>query len=694
MNYEMNFESDSILAKRSGFRGICNECLESLRNSSFTELFIVPSCILSILSFLVLLSNIGSGYFYESNINHFSASLFIASLLFISIYLLTKNRYPIIHIFVGVFLGIYYAKRIWFSGYLNLDPIATFLSGNTHIDTLFHTDIAESFINNGYPSIQFNDSSFLHYHFFSHFLFSLISRLLNIPAIITYNYVYPVLFIPLYVFSLELVVDSFRKRFNVDKSSKLLDIAFLLCICTGFNFFDFSDKGSIGYNSIIISESFLVGMILILLTASIIFTNNNNITNFLIVIPLAIFIVSASKISCGLIFVISVCYYLFRSNIKSVFNWILILLYSVIFFIFYFLFYHSFSSGEGNFYILHYLRTYVKYKYWILHFIIYLLPCICLLKFGTNGAFFSTEYLKSKENIWAEMSVIITFISLLPELLIKIAGGSALYFSLPAFIISALLLQGLNVHCKIYDMIKKNGNPFFILLPCILIIAIQQINLLYIFVCIIILFWVFKANPKQHKYDLMKCSLIFLIIVSLLFPELKKSEISRTVYTALTLSNKKSLETIKSHKDQLKQCFNDSDYLLDGRYVSISEIRKLINKNRSDYCLFLADDCYVYELYGKHNFNPAYVMKGDFAAASLYGIPVINAIYKNDKYGFRGDDKLAFEVPFDDGYGLLSVHNKQKVTQENMIAVAKEYKKKYIILLTNDTYRVIDVGGR
>ena len=381
------------------------------------NIFAIPFFISAVMMFYIFIALVNSGYFFTTPVLFVSASVF---LIYLCSFLIFEIRYKqsykfdilkLISILLGIFLGFWYADQIWFQGTLNLEPIANFLLGKAHVDTLYHVDIAESFITNGYPSIQFNGAEFCTYHVLSHLILAVISNLLNIPCFITYNYLYPIIFIPFYVLLFQYAAILFRKKYSEDATFMIADLFFLACFCMGFNFFGISDKAIFWYVAIIGSESFLVATIFMLLTIVLCLKFSKEFPKIilLIVIPVLLFCMTVAKVSVGFMFFLAAVYYLFRKNPKSIFTWGSIFLYLLVFFIAYIKF--AGLNEPTSFYFLHFPRTFLGKKYFILHYAFYLVPSLLLFRYRTFGRFLSKDYFLQKQNVWAELTFLLTVAS-------------------------------------------------------------------------------------------------------------------------------------------------------------------------------------------------------------------------------------------------------------------------------------------
>ena len=186
-----------------------------------------------------------SGYFYEFQVLLVSSFILLSWLVFLFVLIKRTNIFSnlnlmilVVSVVAGGFLGLFYSAHVWFSGYQNLEPMSNFLLGKTHNDTITHSAIAESFLTNGYPSEQFNSSLWVSYHCLSHLLFAIISKVTGIPCFIVYNFIYPLIFIPLFVFLIQIIASNLRNFYRAERKICVIDIVLLVFFCMGFNFFD------------------------------------------------------------------------------------------------------------------------------------------------------------------------------------------------------------------------------------------------------------------------------------------------------------------------------------------------------------------------------------------------------------------------------------------------------------------------
>ena len=536
-------------------------------------------------------------------------------------------------------LGFFFVKLEWFYGYLNLDPVLYLMKGRSHIDTLFHSAIAESYITNGFPSINFNEPILLKYHTFSHFLIAVLSKILDIPAFIFYNYLFPIFSIPLYVFLVQYSLFEIKKMLKVEQNFSFWDSVFL-----------FLFLGFFLIHSLYISESCLVSVIFMLLGLNLILKSKNIFIarislSSIVLVPVFIFLVSWGKISCGMIFTGFFCYYLFRENIKSINNWGLIILYAVTFVFSYKCFSNTSGTDSSKITLFHFARNYLTLKTSVFYYFSQLIPALLCLIFVVKEKFLSKEYFKNRENILPETMLVASIVSFLPGIFLTIGGGSAAYFCIPAFVLNLLILWGYDIPNRLVYSLSKIGRKF--LFASIFSICIWSV------ICV--------SDPFHNIITTLKINTDF-------------SDNQQTTYT-----------------EKLKECFKPALGKKIPLYKSVEKIRDISKNNRKDFCVFIDDDCYFYDIYGHDKNPPHYGLKECFALTSYIGLPVINALYTDGEYSYRGDGENIGQNGVNEYYGIGSVKkHSQKITKDNMREFARSIGKSNIIVVTKDSFYIVD----
>lgn len=388
-------------------------------------------------------------------------------------YVIRCPRFVIIS--MAIVLGLFMVNTVWGSGYLTLAPYEAIDNGTQHIDSLFHSSIAESFKNDSQFLILLNDEEPLRYHTFSHMLMGIVSFLMRMPSFITYNYLYPVLFLPLYLFAQFFSVSSAKRHFEGAYEVNFWDVAVILLFNVGFTYKQVMGDYGVWKTSYIISESFLIANTIAFLVYGIIFhvIGNNQETSFhkrlfmTIVIPIAIFFLSWTKISVGFVFVISVAYYLFRTKFGNISFWLLNILYCATFLISAFQFRNGSNNVSGratSVFRIGAFNDYCKGSYGIIihYMILMIIPMLFVCFEFSRNRFGKEDFLKRK-TVLIEDVVVTCVAAFTPGLLMDIPGGSAVYFSYFAEIPALILLCGHN-YMKAENCEKNCLRPVMILL--------------------------------------------------------------------------------------------------------------------------------------------------------------------------------------------------------------------------------------
>ena len=476
-----------------------------------------------------------------------------------------KNHQLFVKSVITVVISFYFAKTIWTSGYLTLYPINAIFEGKIHIDTLFHSTIAESIKNYGFPSILINDTDFLHYHFGSHLIIALLSSILNVPAFFVYNYFYPIIFIPLYSYLLIYVIIEIRKYKNEKSRLFVHDYILLSFFFIGFFPTDISERIGIWKSSWIISESFLLALIFFLLYILIILKvlriQRKNTLLIVFLSSLFIFLCSSMKISVGFLLAIGIIYFNFRKNTRKFQFWIVNIFFFIIILLSYNIFSESAESAEIQ--LLSFVRNYTSLKYisFILHYLYILFFSVVVISYKVSTNMPILPAVKSKYLIIEESVIIISLVSFLPGLILNIGGGSAVYFSYFPELIGICMLLGYNVPGKLQQ-------------------KLQSKNIIM-------------------KYIAIFCMILFILII---FDN-----------TRILSNSKKIYSFIKT--------MNNQDIAGNNFMENIHNIIELSKNTKKNYCIFLDDNAEVWELY-KHNARTSI-----YIYPALTGIKVINGIY-------------------------------------------------------------------
>jgi hypothetical protein len=419
----------------------------------YPVLFIIPVIVLVL---LVIVSAVTKSYILSGNSKQkISNSIGKLPIYFISslITLLISAR------FVGI---------VWGSKYLSPLYEAQYISGHAHIDTLFHSAMANMLVFFGRPSIGVEGVVTFPYHFGSHLLIATVSRLLHLSVLQTYHLVYPTLILPLWFGSFLLLNEVIlRKWFLVIERRWLVLVASLVFFLSISGIMPETFRDSVGaWNNIIISESYAVSiMFLYLFTALIIhyFPKRSGFSN-----PLGAFIFYALvlfsacgltllKLSVGTLWCVGLAFLWISDprNSKKLFAVIL----AGIGFIGVFPFVHSSTGVARNLYIGHFILNYVDIENISFYLIVnygWTFLALLMIQVQILKNMISLPTGRAMQYILGSVLIV----GALPGLLLPIGGGSASYFisvnvwvSLPMI---AVLISSLFSAEKAFALILSN----------------------------------------------------------------------------------------------------------------------------------------------------------------------------------------------------------------------------------------------
>ena len=621
----------------------------------------------------IVVALLNSGFYFANRIISSSACITVFYfILFVHFYIKYYRSGKIfclknlLFFLLTILLGFWYVNIIWDSGYLTLFSVKKLLSGEAHIDTLFHSTIAESFITNGYSSIQFNTPSYLPYHYLSHFVLSLFSRLLRVPVFYVYNYIYPVFFIPVFIILTISVITEFRLYYKLDPSLSLADIAFLYLLLTGVMPLAMLEQTGIFFTSTYRSESYFLSLITFLLFSRItfLFLNKNLLNNkhikrlyLYLLLPLSIIIMSGMKISVGFLFTAGICYLYFRKTPFKLSSWGYIFFYVFFFVVSCFLYIFNPNSQSKNYLALtlfHYVKNYVQQDYIILHYIVLFAPCLFIFVHRTRYLSLNLMYFNQKKHIFEETLILLSILGALPGVLLAIDGASAAYFSLPIFFISLLCILGFNI---IDDICCTQKRRFFV----------------YLFITAFIMNWMINIHPLYT----LKSTIITRIT------NYEKMSIKQSI------SERNFFEAVEKTVTFVFSTVEESNA---APYVLLNKILELTNKDKNEYCIYFDKSSSFLTLYPM-SIYPQLAMKNHFMLTGYLGLPILNAIYESDRLCYRNDEQFVAtkEKMYNANYGLATVILQDLFTLDEAYERAKKLRKRFIIYLYDDTFEVIPV---
>ncbi len=395
------------------------------------------SCLLAVLVSIIW---VGLFFFHQRKIEKGESDI-----------LLIRCRLIIVLIIV-FFIGVFLAFVAWNAGYVSLVPYERIDNGAQHIDTMFHSSIAESWRRSLYPSTLLNDERYIAYHTFSHLLLGAVSGIMRMPALVVYCYLYPILFLPLHCFSALLAV-LFSKGYFENK----MEVQFLDLIVIGLYIFGVTDNieaYGIWKSSFFISESFLIANTFSFFAYAFSFyalkqwKDNKRlmIIHSVVIVPIEILIISWSKVSVGFIFTASIMYYVFRSHIKDIRVWILDVLYLLEFIVCL----RIFNNGGDMSRTIPSKFKWFAYEDYISgglgmwgHYIVLSLMTMLFIVLELYKNRYKWRDVKIGKTVWIEDILIVSMLAFLPATIMNIRSASV-YFSFAIEIPSLVLLCGHN----------------------------------------------------------------------------------------------------------------------------------------------------------------------------------------------------------------------------------------------------------
>lgn len=393
-------------------------------------------------------------------------------------------------LFFAMFVSIgLYLIGMWHRGYITNIPFAALNSesGGIHRDTLYHSAIASGIQYYGYPSLLVNSADFHNYHFGSHLIMGLISKIINIPALFTYCYVFPMIFFPLLPSLFLSVGEELKIHFKSNNKINVLDGLLLLSFLCFFVLPE-NISGIVGNPKIqyFLSESFcvafVIGLTYVKIWFTLLYTNalKKRSINYLFwcaVTPLFVVATTISKVSVGAVFTFIVAYTLLRKKGFNIKYLILEGFYTIVMLATYFipgLFYSPIISGSSlnqihTFDPFFFLRNFIGGEGgWGLFVIVFFCFVNVFLFYRLRNIQSVSDLIskiKNNELIPEELMFLVCVVCILPTPFI--GASDEFYFLAIVKVVAVVLLIGFNIPAEIYSKISNKlsyRSVFFILL--------------------------------------------------------------------------------------------------------------------------------------------------------------------------------------------------------------------------------------
>lgn len=358
-------------------------------------------------------------------------------------------------VIAGCAAGIGYFFVVNSKGYATVLTPEQTLAGLQHLDTLFHATIANMLVKSGHLSTGLDGFLPIKYHALSHIWIGCIGLWLGVTTLESYYLVAQIIAIPLLFFSLITAGVLLRRPRDQSADSALVTFVPLLLLAVADLW---------GWTSYLVSESYFLSLLLFLFAMPLlveIADERSPLRPPLLALAIAGTLVLFSKISVGVIFWGAVGFLLWRRMGTTVLNLVrlalpigaLVGLASMI------------SSPDAGTYVhtvrlLSFVREYPRGA----------LPNIVanlVLLYGAASLWLAGS---SSEKRLAETFALFAIGSLIPAVLLDIAGGSAFYFANVGTFACIAFLTAYGV-----PAIERRGLPAF--RPVVVLIALVAVAL-------------------------------------------------------------------------------------------------------------------------------------------------------------------------------------------------------------------------
>jgi hypothetical protein len=359
------------------------------------------------------------------------------------------GRRPVISVLILAVMGVWVASVVWGSGYLTPLFVEQLIAGKGQLDTIFHTGLSNMILTYGVPSTGIDGLTRISYHFGSHYLFAQLPFLLGVGVPEVYNLVYPVVFVPLMFNTFISFAIDVREHRRLDTP---LGAAFWLLMTFAFvGVFPATVRKAtaVGWNENIVSESYLVAIILFFSIASVIISFWQSRSSVLTAhgaerpkagdfvflygaVPVVMGVIGFVKVSQMYLLFIPLVYLSIRLRLLKNPHVVVSLLLSAI--VFAFVYMMTAEREASPLMPFAFMRSYVSPLWWLFYpFVFYglALAYFFMRTFGSGAARVGDiiNGVRGRNLVDVEAVLVIALVGAVPGALIAIGGGSAAYFS-------------------------------------------------------------------------------------------------------------------------------------------------------------------------------------------------------------------------------------------------------------------------
>lgn len=354
---------------------------------------------------------------------------------------------------VAILLPVWIAAVCWRGDFLSplfLEGLELTEENGSSLDPLFHMAIAQmlkhySEISNGLHGLEY-----VKYHFLSHFIMSRLSVLADSHMIYTYNVGHVLIFPPLLLKVFLTLVNTGKALYpaarNYSKLSWVILAAGLTSIMPAYLFNNLSVRAAIGHNSLFMSESYLLSILLALVVVYTLMQKKvwEKPFNYglFIFLPVAVILITLAKVSTGYLLVGALGYLFIRLGLYR--KWVAILLMLIIVVsacAIAFMITDRGAVGSGVQWMSFFtIEVQTRFRYFLILFYFWL---------GSAGVMFAIIYFMrrrttvsidlKKTQLALEVIIIVAILGFLPPATMRILGASGIYFLEPQRWLAVLL---------------------------------------------------------------------------------------------------------------------------------------------------------------------------------------------------------------------------------------------------------------
>ena len=378
-----------------------------------------------------------------------------------------------------VLLGAFLAGAVWGTaphGVAYLNPLfqEELMLADSSRDTLFHASISNMIVSYQQPSTGLNGIPYLAYHYGSHWIFGQLATLLDINVLDFYQLGFPVIFIPLFLYTLLYFSVMFK---SLEQSSRRLLSRdswfwFILALVI-ISIFPYVVQVRLGnlWERYLLSQSYSVALSAMFILFGIVISvlkrvdvqsrliSAIDVIAIIVILPLFVAVIGFLKISVMLLFMCAYGYAFLKLRLYRSPAVVLGFVIASVAALFIFSLVRSSPGGHNPFVPLAYIRHYVGFLNVHFGLLIYLFWTLSYIVFRLHDLKIKTlldlrQVFLQNRMMDVELLVVIAAIGALPGLVLDIHGRSAGYFSdVQKWVAAGMLLSAVS------DMVTR-ARPF------------------------------------------------------------------------------------------------------------------------------------------------------------------------------------------------------------------------------------------